>query len=163
MSIQEFTSESEAQTKQIAFELTQELLPKLDDEMPVLVLLEGDFGAGKTQFVKGLGRALGIEENKITSPSYTYMNEHKFDSEKGYKFKLIHVDAWRIKTLEDLKLTGFVEFLRAGNIVVVEWGGGLVRDQLKQLNISNLVVVEVKIAQLDENKREITIDFDENG
>ncbi len=167
MTRQTFNTHSETETKQIAADLAAKLSPFLSENKIVLILLEGDFGVGKTQFVKGLGKALGVEEHKITSPSYTYMAEHVLQrkSEKAGEqesknpmHKLVHFDAWRIKTAETLELTGFGDYLIPGNIVVVEWGDSEAINQNSKQNIQNLVRIQIKFQEIDENTRQITIE-----
>ncbi len=90
-------------------------LPELTSS-PILILLNGELGAGKTQFTKGTAKGLGIDR-VIKSPTYNYVNEYKF----GENHKLFHMDAWRIQTKEDLDLLRFEEWVKPGNIIAVEW------------------------------------------
>lgn len=73
-----------------------------------IVVLNGELGAGKTTFVKGIAKGLGIEE-VITSPTYTIVKE--------YKNILCHIDAYRIHD-EDL---GVGEYLEKNFIICIEW------------------------------------------
>lgn len=81
-----------------------------------LIGLSGDLGSGKTVFVKGIAKALGINRN-ITSPTFVI--------EKIYKSKarqLVHIDAYRLSGADDLRTIGFDEFsVDSKNIVVIEW------------------------------------------
>ena len=82
-----------------------------------LVQLDGELGAGKTTFTRGLGSALGAREG-ITSPTFVLAREHPTASGTP----LVHVDAYRLGSaleLDDLDID------YAGSIVVVEWGKGL--------------------------------------
>ncbi|WP_245960374.1 tRNA (adenosine(37)-N6)-threonylcarbamoyltransferase complex ATPase subunit type 1 TsaE [Hydrogenivirga caldilitoris] len=75
-----------------------------------VICLKGELGAGKTTFVRGLARGLGIgEEYQVRSPTFTIVNE--YPTQKG---KLIHVDLYRVKDFD------FSEFIGQG-VVVVEW------------------------------------------
>ncbi|MCA9381471.1 threonylcarbamoyl-AMP synthase [Candidatus Dojkabacteria bacterium] len=85
------------------------------DSKPILFLLHGDLGAGKTHFTKGIAKALGIIKN-IKSPTYTYVEEYKIDSGK-----LFHIDAWKIENKSDLETLGFESWLKKGNVLVIEW------------------------------------------
>ncbi len=79
-----------------------------------VICLEGELGAGKTTFVKGLAQALGIEEGyQVRSPTFTLANV--YPTSRG---NLIHIDLYRVRDLE------LEEFLGEG-IVAVEWGEGL--------------------------------------
>ncbi|MCA9386681.1 threonylcarbamoyl-AMP synthase [Candidatus Dojkabacteria bacterium] len=88
---------------------------KSQGSKPVLFLLHGDLGAGKTHFAKGIAKALGITKN-IKSPTYTYVEEYKIDSGK-----LFHIDAWKVENKSDLETLGFESWLKKGNVLVIEW------------------------------------------
>jgi tRNA threonylcarbamoyladenosine biosynthesis protein TsaE len=82
-----------------------------------LVALNGQLGAGKTTFARGLGTALGVE-SPVTSPTFVIARTHA----RELGAPLVHVDAYRLSSafeLEDLD----IDF--AGSIVVVEWGVGM--------------------------------------
>lgn len=80
-----------------------------------VVILDGDLGAGKTTFTKGLFKALGVTET-VTSPTFTIMNEYL-----GTKFKLYHFDMYRIESEDELAELGFEEQLFSDGISVIEW------------------------------------------
>lgn len=90
-----------------------------------LVQLDGELGAGKTTFTRGLGEALGARE-AITSPTFVLAREHPTASGTP----LVHVDAYRLGTaaeLDDLDLDW------DNSIVVVEWGAGKLDDSADRL------------------------------
>ena len=104
-----------------------------------VVLLDGDMGAGKTVFAKGVARGLGIEE-EVTSPTYAYMND--------YDGKLFHYDCYRIETPEQAEQLGLTDYFDMGGICLVEWAQ----------NIASLLPKDVKrvqIKKINENEREI--------
>ena len=102
-----------------------------------VICLRGDLGAGKTTFVKGLARGLGIKEGyQVRSPTFTIVNE--YPTEKG---KLIHIDLYRVRDFD------FSEFVGEG-IVVVEWKEG--GDQCN-------ILVEIEI--LDDEKRRVIVRY----
>jgi len=88
-------------------------------EGATIVTLSGDLGAGKTTFVKGVARALGIEE-RVTSPTFVILKIYDLH---GQKFeRLIHMDAYRLKGRQHLKVLGWDELLKdPGNLIIVEW------------------------------------------
>lgn len=144
-----FHSADEHTTRNIAAQFMRFQLEHLKDSC-VVFLLEGDYGAGKTQFVKGIAHALGIEKS-IVSPSYVYMCEYKYESEVT-KGKLIHVDAWRVEQQSDFELIGIQEFIRPGNVLAMEWPKEFKLDFGEQA-----VVFKVHIKELSETDREIEL------
>ena len=104
-----------------------------------VVLLDGDMGAGKTVFSKGVAAGLGIEE-EVTSPTYAYMND--------YDGRLFHYDCYRIESVEQAENLGLADYFDMGGICLIEWAQ----------NIAPLLprlVKRVVIKKLDENTREI--------
>ena len=103
------------------------------------VLLDGDMGAGKTVFAKGVAKGLGIEE-EVTSPTYAYMND--------YDGVLFHYDCYRIESVEQAERLGLGDYFDMGGICLVEWSQ----------NIAPLLpktVKRVRITKVDENTRKI--------
>lgn len=85
-----------------------------------LVALEGDLGAGKTQFVRGLVRSLGGDPRMVHSPTYILL--HTYPLPEGRQ--LYHLDAYRVRSAEDFEAIGFDELLAAvdeGDIIAIEW------------------------------------------
>ncbi len=81
-----------------------------------LLLLEGELGSGKTTFVRGLARGLGVPESEpITSPSYTLMNQYQGRS------SLYHFDLYRLHGREELEQIGYDDYLAGDGVIVVEW------------------------------------------
>jgi tRNA threonylcarbamoyladenosine biosynthesis protein TsaE len=79
-----------------------------------IIGLHGELGAGKTCFVKGLARGLGLSEEKILSPTFTMIQEH------ASRLPLYHIDLYRLEaaTLDDL---GLREYLFSQGVAAVEW------------------------------------------
>jgi tRNA threonylcarbamoyladenosine biosynthesis protein TsaE len=83
---------------------------------PLVVLLSGDLGAGKTCFTQGLARGLEVpEEEPIVSPTYTLMNPYRG------RLELFHFDLYRLPAGEDFAELGFEEYLPGAGVAVVEW------------------------------------------
>lgn len=82
--------------------------------------LEGELGAGKTRFVRGVARGLGIDPASVSSPTYTIANE--YESPGGSV--LVHVDAYRFDGAgEDLDAIGWDTMVAGGCVLCVEWPG----------------------------------------
>ena len=81
----------------------------------LVVGLCGDLGAGKTQFVKGLARGLGIEA-RVQSPTYALVNIYA-----GGLLTLFHLDLYRLDTQEQIAAAGLEEYLQPAGVTVIEW------------------------------------------
>ncbi|HEX7065405.1 MAG TPA: tRNA (adenosine(37)-N6)-threonylcarbamoyltransferase complex ATPase subunit type 1 TsaE [Bacillales bacterium] len=106
-----------------------------------LITLEGDLGAGKTTFTKGLAEGLGIQRN-VNSPTFTIIKEYHG------RLPLYHMDVYRLESAEeDL---GYDEYFEGEGVTVVEWAGRIA-DRLppERLNI--------EIRRTGENDRLITL------
>jgi tRNA threonylcarbamoyladenosine biosynthesis protein TsaE len=82
-----------------------------------VILLDGDLGAGKTTFIQGLARALGVTE-VVTSPTFILMRV--YGTKSG--FDLLHVDVYRLERLSEVVDLALPEMLDEGAVAVVEWG-----------------------------------------
>jgi tRNA threonylcarbamoyladenosine biosynthesis protein TsaE len=79
-----------------------------------VVALTGELGAGKTAFVQGLARGLGVR-GRVASPTFTIVNEHEG------AIPLFHVDFYRLEHAAELINIGFDDYFERGGVVVVEW------------------------------------------
>lgn len=84
-----------------------------------VVVLAGDLGAGKTAFVQGFGRGLGVSE-RITSPTFTLV--HVYD---GGRLPMHHLDVYRLDQLSEALDLGLAEMLDEGGVVLIEWGDAI--------------------------------------
>lgn len=107
--------------------------------------LDGDLGSGKTQFTRGLVRALGGDAQQVSSPTYVLLNIYSTPQMTVY-----HLDAYRVEGADDFEQIGFEELLEQGGVVIVEWASR-VRELLPQSRIDVLIDV------MGEEKRRITI------
>ena len=82
-----------------------------------VVALDGDLGAGKTQFIKGLAAGLG-HNGDVTSPTFTLVHEYT-----GGRMPLFHFDFYRLESDDDALRIGLDDYLDAGGIVAIEWAG----------------------------------------
>jgi tRNA threonylcarbamoyladenosine biosynthesis protein TsaE len=104
------TSHGELETEGLAAKLAATFRPG-----DVLILV-GQLGSGKTAFTRGLAKALGIAEDKVTSPSFTLVNEYPAEP------PLYHFDLYRLSDTTELQEIGWEEYLSRNGIVAVEWG-----------------------------------------
>lgn len=95
---------------------TVEFARQLVADLPgrIILALDGELGAGKTCFVRGVALALGIETT-ITSPTFTLINEYS-----GTR-PLYHVDLYRVGNIEDLTTIGIEELLETSGVLAIEW------------------------------------------
>ena len=86
---------------------------------PMVVVLRGEVGAGKTTLVKGIAAALGAAaEDEVTSPTFTLVHEYE-----GRAVRLFHLDLYRLETEEQIAVLGLDEMAGYANaLVLVEWG-----------------------------------------
>ncbi len=84
--------------------------------------LQGDLGAGKTAFVKVIGKVFGIEE-LITSPTFVIIKSYRIPSHPFLK-TLVHIDAYRVETDDEMRILGIQELLKnPENLICIEWPG----------------------------------------
>ena len=110
MAILSITSHSEQETFALGKRLASSF--KAGD----LIVLEGQLGAGKTVFVRGLAAGLGLDEQLISSPSFGLVNEYPGE------IPLYHFDLYRVNDMHELYEIGWEEYLSRNGVVVVEWG-----------------------------------------
>ena len=80
-----------------------------------VVTLDGDLGAGKTVFSKGIAKGLGIDE-PVTSPTFIIMQEYE-----GGRLPLYHFDVYRIEDPEELYAIGADEYINGSGVCLIEW------------------------------------------
>lgn len=134
------------------------LIKKIEAELmnkAILIMFNADLGAGKTQFTKGIGQALGIKEI-ISSPTYAILNEYDFrlNSKPG---KLIHIDAWRLGSLDELRELGVEKYLTKGNVIVIEWAGAAVRFFNDLISNRPVKAIEIEIIYQSQTQRLLKI------
>jgi len=83
-----------------------------------VVSLVGGLGAGKTVFARGVARALGVTD-PVVSPSFTIVREYEG------RVPLVHIDVYRLDTIQELHDLGFEELVRDDAVTLVEWGDAI--------------------------------------
>jgi len=103
--------------KKYAARFTLQLVPAQNGA--TVATLSGDLGAGKTTFVQAAAKALGVEEN-VTSPTFVIEKIYQLREQKFAK--LLHIDAYRLESEQELKVLGFKELLQdPANLIFIEW------------------------------------------
>jgi tRNA threonylcarbamoyl adenosine modification protein YjeE len=122
-------------------------------DKPVIFLLNGELGAGKTQFAKGIGEFLKIK-GPITSPTYTIEIEYDYNRH-GIKGKLLHLDTWRLQHLEEFKQLYLEKRLKPKTVVVVEWASRTLRPLLKIAKATKAATLIVEINTNNQEKKRV--------
>ena len=133
----EFITNSPIETEKVGEALGKILKPG------TILAYEGDLGAGKTAFTRGLARGLGATE-QVTSPTYTIVNEYL-----SGRMPLFHFDMYRLASSDDLWDIGWEDYLERGGVCAVEWSEN-VADAMED-------AVIVCIQKTGEDSRKITI------
>ena len=128
---------SDAEAKTLVFgKKLGKLLTKGDS-----IALNGNLGAGKTVFTKGIASGLGVKKVEyVNSPSFVLLKEHK-----GSK-NLYHFDLYRLNDLDEIEYIGIEEYLDGDGVVVIEWA-----EKMKELLPREYLKINITI--LKNNKR----------
>lgn len=127
-----YTSRSEIDTMELAENIESEKFPGM------VICLDGELGSGKTVFVKGFAKSLGITEN-ITSPTFNIVKEY----ESG-ELKLNHMDVYRLEETDaNIALN---DYFNEDSVTIIEWAE-MIKDKLPDERL------EIKFKVIDENTR----------
>ena len=137
-----FETDSPARTEAVGEALGRVLKPG------TILAYEGDLGAGKTAFTRGLARGLGAAE-PVTSPTYTIVNEYL-----SGRIPLFHFDMYRLCCADDLFDIGWDDYLERGGVCAVEWSEN-VADAMED-------AIRVRIEKTGQQSRRITIEGGED-
>ncbi len=139
-------SHSEAETIQIGHHFAERL--RVGD----VVALEGDLGAGKTEFVKGVCEYFSVDD-LVTSPTFTIINQYAGTTLDGEPVKLYHVDLYRIDSPEELAEVGFDDMVFAHDAIkLIEWP-----DKAAHLMPTRRWDVRITADERDDDLRNIVI------
>ena len=134
----EYLSRSEGETEELGARLAQKL------PGGAVVAMYGDLGAGKTAFVRGMARGMGLD-CRVSSPTFTIVNEYLGERE------LIHFDMYRIGGADELFDIGWEDYLNRGAVCAVEWS-----ENVQDAFFGD--EVRVTIEKLSDTERKITIE-----
>lgn len=137
-----YLSHNTEETEQFAYDFARKL------KGGEIITLDGDLGAGKTAFVRGLARGLEITDT-VSSPTFTIVNEYRHG-----RIPVFHFDVYRISSSEELYDIGWDDYVNANAVIVMEWAC-IVSDIFEEEPIRIQIN---KIPTLGEDIREITIE-----
>ena len=125
---------------------TEELGARLSARLPdgAVVAMYGDLGAGKTAFVRGMARGMGLD-CRVSSPTFTIVNEYLG------KRELIHFDMYRLSGADELFEIGWEDYLSRGAVCAVEWS-----EKVQDAFFGDEVTVTIE--KLGDTRRKITIE-----
>ncbi len=143
-----FESASDEQTRAIGGEIAGLLRP------PLLLILTGDLGAGKTTLVKGVVAALNAgDEEAVTSPTFTLVHAYE-GLQDGRPVRLMHLDVYRLESERQLATLGLAELMVDDALVLVEWGE-------KFASVTEMADGVIRIESLGADRRRITLSMPE--
>jgi L-threonylcarbamoyladenylate synthase len=105
----------------------------------IIFALEGSMGVGKTEFTKGLARAMGIDAT-VTSPTFSLMNHYSL---LHTSYSLLHIDAWRMESGSELEDLGIFRTISDKSVVAIEWAER-VSDEIRRFN-QEAIIIWIKI------------------
>lgn len=117
----------------------------------VIFALSGELGAGKTQFSKGVGKYLGVEEI-VNSPTYTIINEYYYSNKT-----LAHMDTWRVTDTQEFDRSGLEQHLKKQNIIIIEWADKFFDNIVKLGKEYNTEVIKIKLEYISLEERKISV------
>ena len=140
-----YTTKSFEQSQKLGEVFAKEILKSGLQKGAVVLGLQGNLGGGKTTFLQGFAKGLGIKQ-KVLSPTFVILK--RFVVNKRFK-NFYHIDCYRLKNEKDILELGLKEIISdPKNIVAVEWS-----ERIKKVLPKNSILIKFKF--IDENKREI--------
>jgi tRNA threonylcarbamoyladenosine biosynthesis protein TsaE len=139
------------QTKNLGFKLARKFLKRKKIKKALVLGLKGDLGGGKTTFLQGFARGLGIKE-KVLSPTFLIIKKYKLDNwTTGQLDNLYHFDCYRIQKPKDVLDLSFKKIISdSKNIIAIEWA-----DKIKKIMPKDTIWLNFEF--LDNKKRKIDI------
>jgi len=165
-----YITSSAFQTKKIGAELAKKVLKLEPQKRAIILALRGDLGGGKTTFLQGFARGLGIEE-RILSPTFVILKKFKITKTKNQKTKtkntnqnlktlkyknFYHIDCYRVQKPKEILDLGFKKILsNPKNIVAIEWA-----DRVLKIVPKNAIWLGFEF--IDANRRQIVVKYPKN-
>lgn len=138
-----------------SFEKTQKIAEDFSSKLTEggIVALYGDLGSGKTTFVQGLAKGLGIKQ-RIISPTFIIVRQYKVRGKESAISGFYHIDLYRTETIKDIQSLGIEEIMNdPQNIVVIEWAE-------KMKNMLSTKRINIEFEYISEKERKITIIYE---
>lgn len=148
----EIITKSAKETQRLGSFLAREMTKsRLKNRRALTIGLEGELGSGKTTFIQGLAKGLGIKES-MTSPTFVIFKKFTIPNQSSSFKSFYHIDCYRLKQPQELIELGFKEILNnPQNILVIEWAERI-KKILPQKNI-----LWINFYHLSQEQRRITI------
>ncbi len=138
--MKQFKTYSHRETKKLAEDLSYKITKGV-------IALTGELGAGKTTFVQGFAKGLGIKD-KIISPTFVLIRQHKFPGEKKI---LYHIDLYRLEGDINIRHLGIEEIMsNPDNLVLIEWAEKIEKSLSKK-------TIKINLQKISENERLISL------
>jgi tRNA threonylcarbamoyladenosine biosynthesis protein TsaE len=145
-----FLTRNEKGTEKLGEKIGKKILKEKLDKTAKILALEGDLGGGKTTFLKGFAKGLGIKE-KILSPTFILIKKFNIKHRTSNFKHFYHIDCYRIEKAKEILNLGFKEIIKdPKNIVAIEWA-----DKIKKILPKKVLKIKFKI--LEKKEREILI------
>ena len=156
-----FLTTSPWQTKKLGETLSKEVLKTESQKRALVINLEGDLGGGKTTFLQGFAKGLGIKE-RVLSPTFVLLRRYRIPKTKSsanskiqtLKFKnFYHIDCYRLEKLEEILDLDFKKVAsNPQNILAIEWS-----DKIEKILPPGTIRINLEF--ISKNKRKITINI----
>lgn len=145
-----FITNTTNQTKKIGELLAKEILLGGARKESLVLSLNGYLGGGKTTFVQGFAKGLGIKE-KILSPTFVILKRFKLINKNYNNF--YHIDCYRIQNSKEILSLNIKEILKdSKNIVAIEWA-----ERIKNILPKDSITLHFEV--IEKNKRKLTLKY----
>jgi len=158
---QKYLSVQSTQTRKVGEKLAEEVIKTPKKDKAIVIGLKGDLGGGKTTFLQGFAKGLGIKE-RVLSPTFVLLRRYRIPKTKSsanskiqtLKFKnFYHIDCYRLEKLEEILDLDFKKVAsNPQNILAIEWS-----DKIEKILPPGAIRINLEF--ISKNKRKITINI----
>lgn len=136
------------QTQKVGFSVARDFLSAKGHNKAIIIGLQGDLGSGKTTFIQGFAKGLGIAE-KVLSPTFVIIKPYKIPDTRNKLRNFYHIDCYRIAKAREILELGWKDMIGdPANIVVVEWS-----ERIKSILPKDAIIIDFQTR--DKNKRQL--------